>query len=163
MATKIEPVKLVLNEEKPKKRGRKPKVIEVKEIEVPDVATARAEILAIFQSMNVSELVDLCILKGVKVTCVSPKEELIAILMEEKKAPATLGRLGDIRNTINGILESSPLVRTLPGCPRDCWKHPDYLVIECFKNLDKSLRMMKVVLERIDKTKAVNDMLLGGK
>jgi hypothetical protein len=163
MATKIKAVTLVSKDEPSKKRSRKPKVSEVKEIVVPDAATARKEMLDFFQLMNISELVDLCCLKGVRVTCISSKEELIAILMDEKTAPATLGHLGEIRDMINGILASSPLVRTLPGCPRDCWKHPDYLVIECFKNLDKSLRMMKVVSERIDRTRAVNDMLLGGK
>jgi len=142
---KLKKIVLEPKERKPRK-PKAPKNVELQEISVMDAKKARKEMVDILEACNISELVDLCLISGVRATHILSKDELIQLYLGEKKEPFSISRIGVMRDQINDYLNHAQhLIRTTPECPGNCWRHPDILVVCCFARLGTAVSTIAAV------------------
>jgi hypothetical protein len=95
----------------------------------------------IYEELNYSELIDICLNAGIRVDCSFTKDELIQALLKGKSDKTPY--IDELRLKMKNFFDDYPDMQAGPFCPRDCFKHPDLLVIFCYDRMQNLLKALE--------------------
>ena len=161
MGTKLKPAVLDAEVAAKPKRKRKAEKSQASSVLLRSAERLRTDTVAELESCNTTELVDLCLRSDVKATCMLSRQELIELYLGERNAPSAISRVGVLRDRINEYMRHDTLLRTGPECPRDCWQHPDLVVLCCYERLGSAVATIAAVNKMTKASMAVLKKLGG--